>query len=189
MPPKPKIKKEDIVNAAADVIRENGASGLNARAVAKKLGCSTQPVFSNFSSMKELENAVTDLANRDFFMRITGSKDENKYPRYKVIGMEYIRFAIEEPEIYKFLFMRDRMGDNERKDAFSDVMPKVISTIQNALNISKADAERLHFEMWVFVHGIASMCVTSYLKLSDEQISGLLTDVYDGLRLKYCNKE
>ena len=103
--------------------------------------------------------------------------------------MEYIRFAIEEPEIYKFLFMRDRMGDKDRKDAFSDVMPEVISTIQNALNISKADAERLHFEMWVFVHGIASMCVTSYLKLSDEQISGLLTDVYDGLKFKYCNKE
>lgn len=95
MPPKLKIKKEDIIIAAADVIRESGASGLNARAVAKKLGCSTQPVFSNFSSMKELENAVIDLANRDFFMRITGSKDENKYPRYKVIGMEYIRFAIE----------------------------------------------------------------------------------------------
>ena len=34
MPPKLKIKKEDIITAAADVIRESGASGLNARAVA-----------------------------------------------------------------------------------------------------------------------------------------------------------
>lgn len=189
MPPKAKIKKEDIVLAAAETIRENGVSGLNARAVAKRLGCSTQPVFTNFSSMKELEDAVIELADKDYLKRIAESEYSKIYPHYKVFGMEYIRFAIEEPELYKLLFMRDRSGENEKIDAFSSAMPDVISTVSSTLGISEEVAERMHFEMWLFVHGIASMCVTSYLKLSTEEISTLLTDVYEGLKCRYCNKE
>ena len=49
MPPKVKVSKEDINTAAVEMVRESGAEALNARALAAKLGCSTQPIFSNFS--------------------------------------------------------------------------------------------------------------------------------------------
>ena len=51
MPPKVKITKEDIVQAGMEIVRRDGEAGLNARSIAAVLGCSTQPVFSNYDSM------------------------------------------------------------------------------------------------------------------------------------------
>ncbi|MDE6710288.1 MAG: TetR family transcriptional regulator [Oscillospiraceae bacterium] len=62
MPPKSRVEKEDIIQAAADIVRENGIAALNARAVAAKLGVSTQPIFSNYSTMEELKGDVLDYA-------------------------------------------------------------------------------------------------------------------------------
>ena len=58
MPPKVKVTKEAIINAAMDIVRENGAAALNARAVAARLDCSTQPIFSNYNNMEELRADV-----------------------------------------------------------------------------------------------------------------------------------
>ena len=63
MPPKMKISKEDIVKIAADVVRQSGADAINARLLAEKLGCSTQPIFSNFESMDSLRRAVLEYAD------------------------------------------------------------------------------------------------------------------------------
>ena len=46
MPPKVKVKKEDVINAAVDIVRCSGAQAINARTIASALNCSTQPVFS-----------------------------------------------------------------------------------------------------------------------------------------------
>ena len=51
MPPKVKITKEDIIKTSLELIKKYGVESVNARAIAKELNCSTQPIFSNFSSM------------------------------------------------------------------------------------------------------------------------------------------
>lgn len=45
MPAIKKISREAIINAAIDVLREGGAMAINARSIAKKLECSTQPIY------------------------------------------------------------------------------------------------------------------------------------------------
>ena len=54
MAPKVKITKQDIIDKALEIVRESGDSGINARSIAAALGCSTQPIFSNFNSMEEM---------------------------------------------------------------------------------------------------------------------------------------
>ena len=44
MPAVRKVSKEQIIDAAVEVLRDDGFSAINARSVAKKLGCSTQPI-------------------------------------------------------------------------------------------------------------------------------------------------
>ncbi|MEI3065320.1 MAG: TetR family transcriptional regulator [Oscillospiraceae bacterium] len=46
------------MDAAVEVLREGGFSAVNARSVAKKLGCSTQPIYSSFQNMDELKAAL-----------------------------------------------------------------------------------------------------------------------------------
>lgn len=62
MPAIRKTSKEAIINAALDVLRESGAAALNARNVAKKLGCSTQPIYLCFQNMEDLKAAMTQQA-------------------------------------------------------------------------------------------------------------------------------
>lgn len=192
MPPKVRITKEDIVNVAIGLVRDNGVNSLNARAVAAALGCSTQPVFSNFSTMKELQLEVRRVLYRhylDFLMQETKNEE---LPKYKAFGMAYIRFAKEEKEFFKLLFMCDRTGEDLSPTEDFEESAKLI---MNANGVSIETARFMHLEIWAFVHGIAVMIATSFLTLDTSVISRMLTDAYKGICLRYtedknndCNK-
>ena len=63
MPPKTKVSKEEILSTAVNLVRNDGENALNARNIARSLGCSTQPRFSNFINMDELRAAVKEKYN------------------------------------------------------------------------------------------------------------------------------
>ena len=183
MPPKIKVTKENIIETAFEIVRENGASSLNARNLASKLKCSTQPIFSNFSSMEEVKTAVIEKA-LNLYNEFTKQELEKKiYPPYKASGMAYIRFAKEEKELFKFLYMRDRTNEKISND--SNEIKDILEIIMASLNLSREKAEFFHLEMWSFVHGIASMLATNYLSLDMELISNMVTDIYQGLIKQY----
>lgn len=180
MPPKIKTTKEDIINVALELVRTSGKDSLNARSIAALLDCSTQPVFSNFSSMKELVRDTAIAAYKVYLDFIEREIKEKKYPEYKAMGIAYIRFANEEKELFKFLFMRDRTKENTSNTP-SD-FDKSIELIMKANNLSREDAQLMHLEIWSCVHGIATMAATSFLSFSEEIVSTMLSDVYQGIR-------
>lgn len=186
MPPKVKITKQEIVAATLSLLREQGEQAMNARTIAAAIGCSTQPIFSNFDSLDELQNAVFAAAYDHYHSFLMREMESGKYPPYKAFGMAYIRFAKEEKQLFRVLFMCDRKGQ--------DLLPssdysQSVDMIMNANGISKEEAERWHLEMWCFVHGIGTILATSYLSLDPELIGSMLTDVYVGLRTKYVKEE
>ena len=189
MPPKVKITKNDIISRTLDLVRERGVDAINARSIAGALGCSTQPIFSNFESLEQLEREVYKAAYELYLSYIENEVKNGKYPAYKSFGMAYVRFAREECELFKMLFMCQR--DGEKLDSTPDV-DKSIEMIMQANGICRKTAELIHLEMWAFVHGIATMLATSFLNLDEELISQMLTDVYQGVRdklLKEKNKD
>lgn len=183
MPRKTVILKEDIIRASVEIVRTSGPDALNARAVAKALGCSTQPVFSNFRNMQDLMDSVVgrSLELYDDFIRKEFGRNQG-YPPYKTYGMGYIRFAMEESNLFKLLFMRDRR--NEKSSAEDKTFYEVIPLIMKTLNLTEKEAQMFHLEMWTFVHGIAAMSATSYCSWDMEQASKALTDIYQGLILR-----
>lgn len=188
MPPKAKITKEDIIAASVDIVRENGADALNARSVAKKLNCSTQPIFSNFKSMEELRYDVL-LYSVEVFRRY--QKDAIKcgeYQAYKAVGMGYIKFAKEERELYKLLFMRDRRDEVFENPVNLD-FDNAASMVMERTGLSRDEAMLFHLEMWVFVHGIATVLATSYLELDYDTISRMLTDQFVGLEARFIKEK
>lgn len=188
MPRKTVILKEDIINAAVEIVRKDGYEALNARALANALGCSTQPIFSNFRNMEDLTQSVIrrsleiydDFVAREFM-------EPHGYPPYKTNGMAYIRFAKEEKNLFKLLFMRDRTNDPNptEEKTFYDVLP----LIMKATGLNKEQAALFHFEIWSAVHGIAVMVASSYYNADMELISGTLTDIYQGLLYRFRQKE
>ena len=87
MPPKTRVTPEDILAAAIALVRESGAEALNARALAKKLNCSTQPIFSNYSGMEELKAEVTGAAKKLYRQYLERGMQDHGYPPYKASGI------------------------------------------------------------------------------------------------------
>ena len=160
MPPKFKFTRDEITNAALNVTRKNGISGLTARALAAELGCSVKPIFGLFKNMEEVGQEVFIASDLLYQNYLREDMAKGKYPPYKASGMAYIRFAKEE------------------------IRP-LMQLIQQNLGISEDEAYLFHLEMWLYVHGIATMIATSYLDWDDEFISRVLTDAYMGLKYRY----
>lgn len=181
--PKVKIGREEIIDAALSLLREKGIQGVNARSVAKKIGCSTQPIFSNFSSMEALKDALIARGMEIYLGYLQNEMEEGKYPAYKASGMGYIRLAREEKQLFTLLFMRDRRAEGMSQEDAS--MQMIYTILQQTLGISLEQAKLFHLEMWVFVHGIASMIATGYLDWDEEMVSRVMTDIYQGLRMRF----
>ena len=187
MPPKVKITKEEIIRTAVEIVRRDGADALNARVIAKELNCSTQPVFSNFASMEDLRRAVADAADRLYQEYIDREIRSREYPAYKASGMAYIRFATEESELFRLLFMRDRSAEPVPTE--TEELRKIYGIAQTSTGFDKDRIKFFHLEMWAYVHGIAAMTATGYLSFDTELVSEMVTDAYQGLKQRYETKE
>jgi AcrR family transcriptional regulator len=187
MPPRVRITKQDIIQAGLALVRQQGQEALNARALAQKLGCSTQPIFSNYRSMDELRQEIIAAAGEIYQKYITDGMKNPKYPPYKGSGMAYIEFARHERQLFKLLFMRDRTGELIVEDRAS--IRDILNIIQKNTGLSEDEAYRFHLELWIYVHGFAVMLATNYLDWPTEIIEGMVSDAYEGLRAKYLGGE
>ncbi len=187
MPPKVKVTRDDILDAALALVREEGTEALTTRAVAARLKCSTQPIFSNFPNMDGLRRAVLEKAYAMYAQRTFAAMQSGRFPPYKASGMAYIEFAVDEPQLFKLLYMRDRTGKEKNDDTAES--EKIIAVMRERNGLSYDQARQLHTVLWVLVHGLAVMYATGFQEYKAEEASEILTDAYLGLLGRFQNKE
>ncbi len=183
MPPKCKFTREDVIQAAVEITREQGIAGVTARSLAARLGTSAKPIFGLFQNMEEVHSQVLNEANRLYQAYIAEDMEAGEYPPYKASGMAYIRFAREEKALFRLLFMRDRSGEVIPENR-EEIRP-LLKLLQKNLGLDEEEAYRFHLQVWIYVHGVATMAATGYLDWGLEFISRTLTDVYQGLIHRY----
>ena len=181
MPPIVRFSREAVLDAAYQLIRREGPGALNARAVAKELGGSTQPIFRLFSGMEELRQAVTEMSLCLWKQRLQERLQTSRFP-YLTIGMAYLLFAKEEPELFKLLFMRDRVSDGSCTDYDMDFG---IPLIEDAIKVDVDTARKLYERNWLYCHGLAVMIATKYIPcMSECQMRQLLVESLQGVALQ-----
>ncbi len=171
MPPKSRITKEMIVNAAAEVAREHGAEAINARTVAQKLNCSTQPVMYHFATMEELKRAAYSRADRfhsECLTRFSGKND----PLLE-IGLNYIRFAIEEPHLFRFLFQSGYAKEHNLLEMIdSEELTPVLSAMREGTRLDSEKTRDVFLTVALFAHGYASIIANNALEF-DERLAAV----------------
>lgn len=187
MPPECKFSKDEIVAAALELVRVQGYAAVSARAVGARLGASSKVIFSAFSNMEELKQAVIQAAGQLQQKFTADYAASSGFPPYKSIGMAYILFAREEKELFRLLYMRDRTGENREREL--DDIAGILDLLTGMLHIDRDQAVLLHAEMWAYVHGIAVLLATGYETWDDVLISRMLTDGFSGLQARYRQKE
>lgn len=186
MPARRKIQKEDIIQENVTIVSQEGINALNARKIAKKLGCSTQPLFYIYENMDDLKKDVMNEIVKIFDIEVL--KSETGQLEYKDIGINYIRFAKEEPELFKIMFNRQI---NEGAFDFIDLTGSaktILETISKQTGMSNEDAKQFHLRMWLYVNGIASLVANQTVEFNDEEIAELLKDQYISMLLYEVKK-
>ena len=179
MPPKKKLTKEEIIDCAFGLLREGGMAALNARALADRLGCSTMPLFREFSNMEELRQATVGRALERYHEYVRKGM-EAPLP-FKGLGMAYIRFAREEPKLFQLFYMTPA-GTYAEVPSVDPNQVSIDLVASSVMGGSVEEGQRVLREMWIFVHGIATMIVLGTMDFNEEEISEMLTDVFSGLR-------
>lgn len=167
MPPKAKITKEMLVNAAFEIARTQGAQKINARTVSEKLGCSTQPVMYHFAKIEDLKTAAYKQADKYHSSYITNIQSDEAM---KEIGLLYIRFANEEKHLFKFLFQTNEFsGQSITQLINSEDLHPVLEILAQTAELEITQAKTVFRSLFLFVHGYASMLANNALEY-DEKI-------------------
>ena len=177
MPPKPKVTKQQILEGAVALVREKGAGALTAKALAARLGCSTQPIFWQYAGMDELRQEVMreSLALFGEYLR----RENAGVSAYLSVGLNYIRFAREEKYLFRGLFMGE-FGQTGLFGAKVE-MEYVLRVIEKNDRITGERAQVIYKDMWLFSHGIAAMIAAGTAEFEEGELRKMLTDVYRGL--------
>lgn len=180
MPAKIKVTKEMIVDAAFAVARETGAENINARIVSEKLNCSTQPVMYHFATIEELKKTVYAKADRYHSEYLMAPKRRADGAMLG-IGMNYIRFAIEEPHLFRFLFQSDYFDGATLPELIeAGELAPVLSAMQSALDMNAEQTKNVFLTVFLFAHGYASIIANNSLKYDEETINSQLNRAYTG---------
>lgn len=176
MPPSVKFTKEEIVNAALQVVREKGTAALTTRQIAAVLGVSTRPIFTYFQNMQQVQEAVRQAAQALYHSYI--KKGLEQVHPFIGLGEQYIRFATQDPELYRLLFLPLAPGSgNKAMEEMERTQNLVLDFLQQIYQLDEAAAKRFFRDVWLVAHSLAALIVTNCCPYSPEEIRQILTSV------------
>ncbi len=177
MPPKARVTREKIIEAGFEIVREEGAESLSVRNVAGRLGCSTQPVMYNFSTVEELVTAALARAGE---FRLSYIMPEGSGSRSPVAwGVDHIQFAARERNVFRFLFQSGRFDARQKRVPEEE---RVIETLAKDKDIGPASAEAVFFRLFAAAHGMASLVANGAADFDEKLCIAYLEEVMRGLR-------
>lgn len=186
MPPTVRFTRDAVLHAACQLMRREGIEALNARAIAKELGGSTQPIFRLFTNMEDLRRELILYVARQFQAHAEADMAQSDSP-YIQLCTTYLLYGRDEPELFKLLFMRDRDSEGQYSDQTN--FDLVFNIIKKETPLDDETALRFFERTWLFIHGLAVCIATKYIPCQDERyLISMVKEAYNAA-VKMMNLE
>lgn len=186
MPPTVRFTRDAVLHAACQLMRREGMEALNARAIAKELGGSTQPIFRLFTNMEDLHRELILYVARQFQAHAEADMAQSDSP-YIQLCTTYLLYGRDEPELFKLLFMRDRVSEGQYSDQTNYDL--VFNIIKKETPLDDETALRFFERTWLFIHGLAVCIATKYIPCQDERyLISMVKEAYNAA-VKMMNLE
>ena len=177
-----------IINAAVEVAKQSGYEKINARTVSEQLHCSTQPVmyhFSTIDAMKRAAYARVDQMHTEYLMTVSSQDDP-----ILGIGLNYIRFAVEEPQLFRFLFQSGYAQGNSLLEMIdSEELIPVLAAMQEGSGLSMEKTRQVFLTVAMFAHGYASIIANNSLEFDETLVAKHLEQAWDGAFLAAARED
>lgn len=175
MPPKVKFQKEEIIAAAVQITREKGISAVTAREVGAALGASSRPLFTYFDTVDELKREVYRYAKK-LYLDYVKEGLTAEIP-FLGVGQNYIRFAKEEPELYKYLFLNPPDGvKGSAMEGLKLSQALVRASLMRIYHMDEDTADKYFRDLWLVAYSMTTLIVTGECPYTDAEISAMFTE-------------
>lgn len=180
MPRTASITRDMVVRAGFEVVREGGPIALTIRSVAKRLGCSTQPVLSSFPTSEQLKAAVYEFADQ-FHSSYLEQLDQAASDPLLSVGMRYVRFAAEEPNVFRLLFQSDGLGRGSVHDLMNnEALASIVALVAHEADVDEEVARKAFECLTLVAHGYASFLANNALVFEEAHCAQMLTAAFEG---------
>ena len=180
MPAIAKVTKEMIIDAAFEIAKEMGAENITARTVSQKLGCSTQPVLYHFKTIEDVRIAAHKKASEFHINYVTNLSGKYERPMLEV-GMRHIQFAVEEKNLFRFLFHSNyytgvSLSDWLTGKNFDSLFP----ILKRQAKVDERQAYSIFSQIFLVTHGIASLLANNAMVYDKPYCINTLSNAYFG---------
>lgn len=176
MPSSPKIKKEDILQTALEIVIQDGYAALNIKAVAKKLGCSTAPISWQFGGMDGLRQELIPFAEQ-YVEKTYYGFSENEFVTFEQRGKGTIDLALEKPYLFRFLYTGERsqllsngfelqQDPSDGTDMYEKIADMLEITIEQAMDFAMT--------MMVYTQGMGTLIASGIVQDTKENMYCML---------------
>jgi AcrR family transcriptional regulator len=170
--------REKVLDAALAITREHGWIAVNARSVARRLGSSTMPIYSNLRSMDELAREVMERGEK--LLREYQGRPFTDNPALN-LAIGYVAFAKKEPRLFRLLYAeRPRRVGRREMGQQSQQLERTMEGAQELREmverIPELKTNRVVLNSWIFVHGLASLVSSGALDLPEKRLPQLLAE-------------
>lgn len=182
--------KEEVLEAARDLLERDGLVGLSLRKCAEKVGVSHTAPKNHFGNMAGLLTAIVTRGYAELAKSMTeeldDSADRDQWREKALVG--YVDFTERNPALYELMFSRDRLV-NDDLDLMQEVRAcfVILAHISEDLGWHGGTADEVsgkgQVALWSFVHGYAQLVTAGRFK--KDNMKGLsILDVVPAIRSK-----
>ena len=175
MPPKVKFQKEEIVCAALRIASAGGIDAVTSREVARELGVSTRPIFTYYDTMDQLRHDVCELAKERYRAYI--ERGLSGPVPFQGVWRQYLRFAREEPELFRLLFLTRQEGTDGAAAALRFSQELARDSIMRVYHMDAHMADCYFRDIWLAAFGCATLIVTGNCHYTDEEMLAIGAEI------------
>ncbi len=162
------ITRDQILNAAYQLVATEGFSKFTARNIANKMKCSTQPIYLEFQNMDDLKDQLYEkiqayLANDVFSKEHTGDFIVD-------LTLNYVQFAVKEKILYRALYVEEHGGGTRMSEFSYAYFMEELKKVPDLKRLSEPKKEKLMFDTWIMASGIASLSSGHLIELNEQEI-------------------
>lgn len=183
MPPKARITREIILNTVLELTKETGFEAVNARSIAGRLQCSTQPIFTCYESMDELKKDFLAYAYAYYERYVSHYRNSVTVSPVLILPLSYIQFAREETHLFQMLFINDMdLKMAQAKDFYNEAdNEKRAEIFSVSIGVELQRAKAIFLDLFLYTHGIAVLTAAKKLTLDQNAAEEMVKNVLSAL--------
>lgn len=189
MPPKQRITREMILETAKTIVQRDGIGSVNSRNIAKELGCSTQPIFSQFPTMEDLRQGVHDYCCMLFEQEVLQDKEETDF--FKKSYLKVIHLAKEDENLFRFIYLSENCYGQEflQTRMRYESNHRLLAQIREQFGLNEKEGQDILHRCSLLVHGIATLLATTNVNYSDEEVCDIVERTISDMAAGFRNKK